>query len=113
MLKSLMIPCVLDLSYYIPTKTAITNKAITAVMLKYMAKAINNKNKHLRRHAVNLIDNLELLQSFYFREYNLMSIAPVVRFLDQACTISKQFNNLLLAEQVQMMYAILNKEKTC
>lgn len=92
---------------------AITNKAITAVMLKYVAKAINNKNKHLRRHAVNLINNLEPLQSFYFREYNLMSIAPVVRFLDQACTISKQFNNFLLAEQIQMMYAILNKEKTC
>lgn len=46
-LKVFMIPCVLNLSYSIPTETATTNEAIAAAMLEYMAKATNNKNKHL------------------------------------------------------------------
>lgn len=41
-----------------------------------------------------------------------MSIALIVKFPKQVCTISKQFNNLFPAKQVQMMYTILDKEKT-
>lgn len=36
---------------------------------------------------------------------------PVMRSPEQARTIDEQFNNLPLAEQVQMMYTILNEEE--
>lgn len=45
-------------------------------------------------------------------EHNLILIAPVIRFLEQACTISEQFNNLPPTRQVQMIYTILDEEKT-
>lgn len=66
-----------------------TNETITAAMPAFIAKAIDIKNKHLRRYSVNLIDNLELFQSTYFIEYNLRSIALIVRFPKQVCAIGK------------------------
>ncbi len=70
-------------------ETTATNEAITATMPEFVAKATDNKNKHLRHHALCLIDNLKLLQSLYLMEHNLMSIAPVVRFPEQACAIGE------------------------
>ena len=78
-LKSPMTPCALDLSYYTPAETAATNEAIAATMLAFVAKITDIENKHLRRHSINLIDNLEPLQSTYLRKHNLMSIASIVK----------------------------------
>ncbi len=79
-LKSLMVLCALDPLYYTPAEMAATNKVIATTRLEFIVKATNNKNKHLRRYAVYLIDNLELLQSSYLTEHNLTLIASVVRF---------------------------------
>ncbi len=81
-------------------------------MPEFVAKATDNENKHLRRHAMWLMDNLELLQSSYLTEHNLTSIAPVVRSPEQACAMDEQFNNLPPAGQVQIMHTILNEEET-
>lgn len=110
-LKSSMVPHTLDLLYFTSAETAATNKAINVVVSEFVAKVTNNENKHLRRHTVWLINNLELTQSLYLTEYNLTSIAPVVRFLEQTCTIGEQFNNLPSTGQVQMVHAILNEEE--
>ena len=103
--------CALDLLYYTPAKMAATDEAIAAAMSAFVAKATDIENEHLRRHAVNLMDNLEPLQSTYLREHNLTSIAPIVRSLEQTCAMGEKFNNLPPAGQVQMMHAILDKEK--
>lgn len=79
-LKSLMVPCTLDPSYYTLAKTAATNEAIAVAMSEFVAKATDNEKELLRRHAVNLIENLKPLQSLYLKEHNLTTIAPVVRF---------------------------------
>lgn len=47
----------------------------------------------------------------YFLEHIFTSIALIVRSLEQACAISEQFNNLFPARQVQIIQAILDKEK--
>ena len=112
-LKSPIVSHILDLSYYTSTETAATNEAITTAMPEFVVKATDNKNEQLQGHIIYLIDDLESLQSSYLREYNLISIAPVVRFPEQARAMGEQFNNLLSARQVQIMYAILDKEKTC
>lgn len=77
-----------------------------------MAKVIDNKNEVLRCHAINLLNDLEPLQSSYLKKHNLTTIAPVVRISEQTCTMGKLFNNLPPTIQIQMMYAILNKEET-
>lgn len=102
----------LDLSYYTPAETAATDEAIAATMEAFVEKATDNENEHLRRHAVNLMDDLEPLQSSYLREHNLTSIAPVVRSPEEARAMGEQFINLPLAGQVQMMHAILDEEET-
>ena len=107
-----MTPCALDLLYYTPAKTAATDEAIGAAMLAFVAKATDIENKHLRRHSVNLMDSLELQQSLYLRKHNLTSIALIVRSPEQTRAMGEQFNNLPPAEQVQMMYAILDEDKT-
>lgn len=81
-LKSSIIPHALYLLYHILTKIVIINKAIAAIMSEFITKTTYNENKHLQRHAVYLMVNLELLLFFYLREYNLISIAPVMRFLE-------------------------------
>lgn len=106
-----MVPCTLDLLYYTSVETVATDKVIIAAMPKFIVKVTDNENKHLWRYAVNLIDNLELLQSLYLKEHNLTSIAPVLKSLKQARAISTQFNNLLFTSPVQMMYAILDEKK--
>lgn len=72
--------CALDLSYYTLAKTTATNKAIIVVMPAFVAKVMDIKNKHLRHHIINLIDNLELLRSMYPKKHNLTLITPNVRF---------------------------------
>lgn len=42
-----MIFHVLDLLYYILAKMAVTNKAITIIILKFKTKIMDNKNKYL------------------------------------------------------------------
>ena len=111
-LKSPMLPRALDPSYYTPAETAATDEAIAAAMPEFMTKATDNEKELLRRHAVNLMDDLEPLQSSYLREHNLTSIAPVVRSPEQARAMGEQFNNLPPAGQVQMMHAILDEEET-
>lgn len=88
-LKSSMTPCARDPLYYISAETAATNKAIAAAMPVFVAKAMDIKNEHLRRHAVNLMNDLEPLQSTYLRKHNLTSIALIVRSPDQACAMGK------------------------
>lgn len=88
-LKSPMTPRVLDPSYYTSAKIAATDEAIAAAMPVFVAKATNIENEHLQRHVVNLMDNLEPLQSRYLREYNLTSVAPIVRSPEQACAIGE------------------------
>ncbi len=111
-LKSPMVPRTLDPSYYTPAETVTTNEAIATTMSEFVAKATENESEHLWGHAMCLMDDLEPLQSSYLMEYNLTSIAPVVRSPEQARTMSEQFNNLSPAGQVQVMYAILNEEET-
>ena len=108
-----MVSCTLDPLYYILAKTAITNKAIAIAMLEFVAKVTDNKKELLWYHAINQIDDLEPLQSLYLKKYNLNSIASVVKFLKQACAMDEPFNNLPPTRQVQKMYAILDKKKTC
>ncbi len=108
-----MVPRALDPSYYTPAETTAIDEAFATAMPKFVAKATENKNEHLWRHAMCLMDDLELLQSSYLTEYNLTSIAPNVRSPEQARAIGEQFNNFPPAGQVQMMYAILNEEETC
>ncbi len=88
-LKSLMVLSTLDLSYYTPAETTATNEAIAIAMPEFLAKVTDNENKHLRHHAICLIDNLELLQSLYLIENNLMSIASVMKSLEQARAIGE------------------------
>lgn len=111
-MKSPITPPVLDLLYYTLVETAAINKAIASEMPVFVPKAIDIENKHLRRHVVNLMDDLEPLKSTYLKEHNLISIALIMRFSEQVCAIGEQFNNLLLAGQVQMMHAILDKKET-
>ena len=84
-----MVSCTLDLSYYTPAKTVVTNEVIAAVMPKFVVKITDNKNQHLRHHTVYLIDNLEPLQFLYLKKYNLTSIASIVRFPEQACAMGE------------------------
>lgn len=56
-----MVPCILDLSYYTPAEITATNEPITTIMLEFVAKAMDNENKHLWRYAVCLMDDLEPL----------------------------------------------------
>lgn len=112
-LKSPMLFYVLDPSYYTLAEIVVINKAIATTMSEFVVKATDNKNKHLWYYVVCLIEDLELLQSLYLTEYNLMSIALIVRSSEQVCLMSKQFDNLLLARYIPMIYIILNKEKTC
>lgn len=107
-----MIPCALDPLYYTLAETAATNKEIAAVMLAFLAKATDIKNKHLQRHDINLMDNLQPLQSTYLREHNLTLIALIVRFLEQSCAMGEQFNNFSPARQVEIMYVIPAEEET-
>ncbi len=107
-----MVPRSLDLWYYTPVEMAATNKVITTTMSELVAKATDNENEHLQRHVVCLMDNLKPLQFLYLTKYNLTSIVPIMRSPKQARAIGEQFNNLPPTEQVQMMYAILNKEET-
>ena len=65
-----MTPHALDLWYYTSAKTMATNEAIAVIMPMFVAKVTDIKNKHLWRYVVNLIDNLEPLQSTYFRKQN-------------------------------------------
>lgn len=111
-LKSPIVLCILNSLYYTPAETAATDEAIAAAMPKFVIKITDNENKYLRCYTVCLIDNLELLQSSYLKEYNLTSIAPIVKFPEQTCIIGELFNNFLPAGQVQIMYVILDKEKT-
>lgn len=97
--------------YKTPAKTAVTNEAITATMLEFIAKAMDHENEYLQYYTIYLIDNLESLQSLYLTKYNLISITPDIRSPEQARIMSKQFNNLPSARQVQMIYAILNEEE--
>lgn len=90
---------------------AAIKKAISIAMLEFVAKIMENENEHLKRHTICLINDLESLQSSYLTEHNLTSIALIVRFLKQARIISKQFNNLPLIKQVQMIHTILNKKE--
>lgn len=73
---------------------------------------MDNKNKYLCYFVVNFIKDLELLQLSYLKKHNLISIKPVVRFLKQAWTMGEQFDNLLPAWQVQIIYTILDEEET-
>lgn len=73
-----MAPCILDLLYYTLAEIAATNEAIPIVMLVFVAKKTDIENEHLRRHAINLMDNLQSLQSSYLKEHNLTSIAPIM-----------------------------------
>lgn len=84
-----MVPCALDLSYYTQVKMAAIDETIAAAMSKFVGKVINNENEHLQCHAINLMDNLVLLWLLFLRKYNLISIVPNIRFLQQACTIGK------------------------
>lgn len=107
-----MNPHVLNPLYYTLTETAATDEAIAAGMPAYVAEATDIENKHLRRHIVNLMEDLEPLQSTYLRENNLTSIASIMRSPKQVCAMCEQFNNLPSTGQVQMMHAILNEGKT-
>ena len=80
-LKSFMTPRTLDSLYYTLAKTTATDKVIAAAMSVFVAKVTDIKNEHLRRYTVNLMDDLKLLQSTYFRKHNLTSIASIVRSL--------------------------------
>lgn len=82
-------------------------------MSKFVAKVTDNKVKHLRCYAVNLMNNLEPLQSYYLKKYNLASIVLIVRSLEQARVINEKSNNFSSAKQVQMMYTILDEEEIC
>lgn len=95
-----MTPYALDPLYYILAEMATTNEAIPAAMPAFIAKATDIENENLRRHTINLMNDLELLQSTYLRKHNLTSIAPIVRFPEQAYAMGKQFNNLSSAGPV-------------
>lgn len=110
-LKSLLVSCIVDLLYYTMAKMTIINEAIAIVFPDFMAKLVETEDKHLRKHVVNLIDNLKQFQHTYLMEHNLMPIALIVRSPSQGYTISEQFNNFLPVRQVQMMFAILNEKE--
>ncbi len=110
-LKSAMVPCVLDLLYYTLVETAATDEAIATTLPEFVVKVTDNEIEHLCRHAVYLMDNLESLQFSYLTEHNPTLIVPIVRSPEQARAMGKQFNNLPLTKQVQIIYAILNEEK--
>lgn len=78
-----------NLLYYILAETIAIDEAIVITMPAFITKTMNIKNKHLLYHTVNLINNLKLLQSMYFKENILMLIVFVNRFLKQACAMSK------------------------
>lgn len=88
-LKFSIVPCTLDLSYYILAEMAATNETIAAIMSEIIAKATDNYNKYLQCHAICLIDDRELLQSFYFTKHNMTLIALIVRSLEQVCTMGE------------------------
>lgn len=90
----------LDPLYYTLAKTAAIKEAITSAIPAFIIKATDIENNHLRHHAINLIGNIEPLQSTYFRKHNLRSIAPIVKFLEQTCAMDEQFNNLPLVVQI-------------
>lgn len=92
-------------------KTAITDEAVAAIILIFLATWTNNKNKHLWCYIVDLMDNLELLQFSHLKKHNLILIILVVRFLRLVCAINEQFNNFLSNRQVQIIYTILEEEK--
>ncbi len=58
------------------------------------------------------MNDLEPLWSLYLPGYILTLIAPIKRSPEQTCAMGEQFNNFLPTRQVQMMYTILNEEKT-
>lgn len=60
-LKILIISCALDSLYYILAKTAKINEAIATAILEFVAKVMDNKNKNLQHHTVNLLQNSKLL----------------------------------------------------
>ena len=93
-LKSPITPCALDPLYYTLAETAAIDEVIATAMLAFVAKATDIENEYLRCHTINLMDDLEPLQSTYLREHNLTSIAPIVRSPEQARAIGEQFNNL-------------------
>lgn len=88
-LKFFIISYILYQLYYILAKILVIDKTIIIAMPKFMANAINNKNKYLQYYTINLIDSLKLLQFLYFRKYNLILIIFIVRFSKQICTIDK------------------------
>ena len=55
--------------------------------------------------------DLDLLGITYFKEHNLISVAPILYLRNQASAMSKYFNNLTTSNQIKMMYAILDKEE--
>ena len=81
--------CTLDLLYYTLAKRVATDKAIAIFMPMFVIKVTEIENKHLQRHAVNLIDNLKPLLSTYLKEHNLTSIAPIVKSLEQVHIINE------------------------
>ena len=84
-----MVSRTLDLSYYTPAETAAINETFAIAILEFVAKAIDNENKHLWRYVVCLMDDLEPLQSLYLRKHNLTLIALVVRSPEQACAMGE------------------------
>lgn len=88
-LKSLMTPCAPDPSYYTPAEMTATDEAIATTMPVFVAKATDIENEYLRRYAVNLMDDLEPLQSTYLKEHNLTSITTIVRSPELACAIGE------------------------
>ncbi len=53
-----MVSRTLDLLYYASTEITATEKAIAIAMPEFVINTTDNENKHLRRHIVNLINNL-------------------------------------------------------
>lgn len=84
-----MTPRAPDPSYYTPAEMTATDEAIATTMPAFVAKATDIENEHLRRYAVNLMDDLEPLQSTYLKEHNLTSITPIVRSPELACAIGE------------------------
>lgn len=70
-----------NLLYYILGEMIAIDEIIAITMPAFITKTMNIKNKHLLHHVVNLINNLKLLQSTYFKENILILIVSVNRFL--------------------------------
>lgn len=80
-------------------------------MLEFVAKVTDNEEELLWRHPINLMDDLELLQPSYLRDYNPTSIAAVVKSPKQVCAMDEQLNNFALTGPAQMMHIILDEEE--